>query len=52
MMCYLDNHGIENYWGNGLKGNCEETVYNFDGTSWTKTSEDEAHTNPYLRGEK
>ena len=35
MMCYLDNHGIETFWGSGLKGNCEETVYNFDGKKWT-----------------
>lgn len=47
MMCYLDNHGVENFWGNGLKGNCEETVYSFDGNSWTKTSEQEASENPY-----
>lgn len=48
MMCYLDNHGIENFWGKGLKGNCEETVYSFDGTKWTKTDEkDEATINIY-----
>ena len=47
MMCYLDGHGVENYWGSGLKGNCEETVYEFDGTKWTKTSKEEARENPY-----
>ena len=47
MMCYLDNHGIENFWGAGLKGNCEETIYNFDGNKWIKTAEDEVHRNPY-----
>lgn len=48
MMCYLDNHGIENFWGKGLKGNCEETVYNFDGNKWTKTDEkNEATLNIY-----
>lgn len=41
MMCYLDNHGIENFWGTGLKGNCEETVYNFDGKKWEKLAEQE-----------
>ena len=49
MMCYLDGHGIENFWGNGLKGNCEETVYKFDGKHWTKTVEDEVHENPYIK---
>lgn len=47
MMCYLEKHGIENFWGKGLKGNCEETVYSFDGQNWTKTQEEEAHDNPY-----
>lgn len=48
MMCYLDNHGIENFWGKGLKGNCEETVYSYDGLKWTKTDEkDEATINIY-----
>lgn len=41
LMCYLDNRGIENFWGNGLKGNCEETVYNFDGKKWEKLAEQE-----------
>ena len=47
MMCYLDGHGVENFWGSGLKGNCEETVYQYDGSSWKKTAEDKAHDNPY-----
>ncbi len=49
MMCYLDGRGIENFWGNGLKGNCEETVYKFNGNHWTKTAEDEVHENPYTK---
>ena len=36
MICYLENHGIENFWGNGLKGNCEEAIYEFDGNNWKK----------------
>ena len=39
MICYLENHGIEKFWGNGLKGNCEETVYTFDGNVWKKNDE-------------
>ena len=47
MMCYLENHGIENFWGKGLKGNCEETVFSFDGKTWQKIQEDKAEENPY-----
>lgn len=39
MMCYLDNHGIDQFWGNGLKGNCEETIYSYDGKKWNKLAE-------------
>ena len=49
MMCYLDGHGVENFWGSGLKGNCEETVYTFDGEHWKKTMEDARHKNPYTQ---
>ena len=52
MMCYLDGHGVDNFWGSGLKGNCEEAVYTFDGSHWTKTAEDEVHTNPYTGASK
>jgi len=48
LMCYLDNRGIKDFWGNGLKGNCEETIYSFDGKTWTKSVENEkAGSNPY-----
>ena len=52
LMCYLEGHGVENFWGSGLKGNCEEAVYTFDGRNWTKTAEDEVHTNPYTGAAK
>lgn len=35
MMCYLDNHGIANFWGDGLRKNCQATIYTFN--SATKT---------------
>ena len=41
LMCYLENRTIENFWGKGLKGNCEETIYKFDGESWSLLSESE-----------
>ena len=34
LMCYLDGRSVDTFWGNGLKGNCEETVYLYDGKSW------------------
>ena len=48
LMCYLEGHGVENFWGSGLKGNCEETVFSYDGKVWKKISEDQKpHENPY-----
>ncbi|MCQ2592777.1 MAG: histidine phosphatase family protein [Treponema sp.] len=35
VMCYLDNHGISNFWGDGLRKNCQETVYAFDSATGT-----------------
>lgn len=36
MMCYLDNHDYSNFWGDGLRKNCQETVYVFNSNtgSW------------------
>ena len=49
LMCVLENRGIDNFWGQGLKGNCEETIYNYDGKSWTLVSEDKPQVNPYMK---
>ena len=49
LMCNLENRGVENYWGNGLKGNCEETIYKFDGKTWSLASEEKAQDNPYMK---
>ena len=49
LMCNLENRSVENYWGNGLKGNCEETIYNYDGKVWTLASEENAQENPYMK---
>lgn len=48
LMCYLENRTVENFWGRGLKGNCEETIYSFDGKKWTITQENEAQPNNYI----
>lgn len=34
LMCYLENRGVDRFWGDGLKKNCEETVYVYDGNKW------------------
>lgn len=49
MMCYLENRPLENYWGPGLKGNCEETIYSFDGKNWKLCSENKAEINQYVK---
>ncbi len=49
LMCNLEGRGVENYWGNGLKGNCEETIYKYDGKSWSLASEEKAQENPYMK---
>ena len=48
LMCYLENRTVDNFWGRGLKGNCEETIYSFDGEKWTITQENEAQPNNYI----
>ena len=49
LMCVLENRGIDNFWGQGLKGNCEETIYTFDGTTWKLASQEKPQENPYMK---
>lgn len=49
LMCNLEGRGVENFWGNGLKGNCEETIYKYDGKTWSLSSEEKAQENPYMK---
>ena len=49
LMCVLENRGVEHFWGNGLKGNCEETIYKYDGNSWMLESEEKPQENPYVK---
>ena len=49
LMSNLEGRGVENYWGNGLKGNCEETIYKYDGKTWMLESEEKAQENPYMK---
>lgn len=34
LTCYLENRGVEDFWGPGLFKNCEERIYEFDGKCW------------------
>lgn len=36
LMCYLESHGIAQYWGDGLQHNCEAAVYTYNGNGWQK----------------
>ena len=49
LMCVLENRGVEHFWGNGLKGNCEETIYTYDGKNWMLESEEKPRENPYVK---
>ena len=49
LMCVLENRGVEHFWGNGLKGNCEETIYTYDGKSCMLESEEKPQENPYVK---
>ena len=49
LMSNLEGRGVENYWGNGLKHNCEETIYRYDGKTWSLASEEKAQDNPYMK---
>lgn len=50
MICYLENHGIEDFWGNGPINNCEEIIYNYDGKIWKNISPKQQFCeNPYTK---
>ena len=34
LMCHIEGHGTENYWGNALQRNCEASIYTYDGHTW------------------
>ncbi len=34
IMCYLEGHGTERFWGEALQKNCEAAVFSYDGTQW------------------
>ena len=34
LMCYIEGHGTDNFWGEALQKNCEATIYTYDGSAW------------------
>ena len=36
MMCYMEGHGTDCYWGDGLQKNCEAAIFQYDGNRWIK----------------
>lgn len=36
IMCYIQNHEIKDYWLGDLQKNCEASIFDFDGKSWTQ----------------
>ena len=49
LMSCLENRDLKHFWGNGLKGNCEETIYTYDGKIWSLKSEQKPQENPYVK---
>ena len=38
MMWYLEKHGHEKFWGDGLQMNCQAVIFDYDGANWTLKS--------------
>lgn len=34
LMCHIENHGTDRFWGEALQKNCEATIFTYDGSSW------------------
>lgn len=35
IMCYIQNHGIKEYWLGDLQKNCQASIFDYDGKKWT-----------------
>ena len=35
IMCYIQNHGIKDYWLGDLQKNCGASIFDYDGKIWT-----------------
>lgn len=34
LMCYIENHGTDTFWGEALQQNCEASIFTYDGSTW------------------
>lgn len=34
LMCYIEDHGTDTFWGEALQQNCEASIFTYDGTTW------------------
>lgn len=34
LMCYIEGHGTDRFWGEALQKNCEASIYTYDGSQW------------------
>lgn len=35
LMCHIERHGTDNFWGESLQQNCEASIYVYNGTEWS-----------------
>jgi len=45
LMCHIEGHGTNRFWGEGLQQNCEADIFTYDGTEWKKV-ESRVHSHP------
>ncbi len=38
LMCRIEGHGTDCFWGRALQKNCEATIFTYDGRSWKSAS--------------
>lgn len=36
LMCHIEGHGTNHFWGEGLQQNCEADIFTYDGTEWKR----------------
>lgn len=40
LMCHIEGHGTDNFWGEALQKNCEATIFTYDGSEWSSMPND------------
>lgn len=39
LMCHIEGHGTDNFWGDALQKNCEAAIFHYDGRAWSSMTE-------------